>query len=254
MTAPDVPAAPPSPTLQERDDSAVQRDGASEGRDRTAEADDERAAERDRQATLRESAAGSVDLNAVADRTAARQDRIRSSEDREHTAGDRIAASADRAVAADERAGRVLDGLTGAHHRGPGLVELDREIIKARRTAVPFVLAFLDVDGLKHVNDTHGHAAGDRLLGEVVRLVRAAVREYDLVIRYGGDEFLCGLLDISMGDAATRLTRTRKEASAQGVPFSFGLALLGEADSRDDLIARADAAMYAQRDGTSQSE
>ena len=61
------------------------------------------------------------------------------------------------------------------------------------------VVIFLDVDGLKHVNDTEGHASGDRLLVDTVATIRKRVRSYDLVIRYGGDEFVCALLEVALG-------------------------------------------------------
>ena len=62
---------------------------------------------------------------------------------------------------------------------------------RAKRTQRSFVLAFIDVDGLKTTNDSLGHAAGDELLRRVVDTVRDHLRSYDLIVRFGGDEFLC---------------------------------------------------------------
>ena len=101
--------------------------------------------------------------------------------------------------------------------------------------------------GLKEINDTRGHAAGDAVLRQVVTVVKSAVREYDIVIRYGGDEFICGLLDLNLDDAANRFANTRKDLAGDGVAFSVGLAVLSGDDTLDDLIARADLAMYEQR-------
>lgn len=116
-----------------------------------------------------------------------------------------------------------MDGLTGAHQRAPGLAELEREILEARRTNQLFVLAFLDVDGLKAINDTHGHAAGDQVLVKLVAMVREFVREYDLVTRYGGDEFVCGMLNLTLDDAEKRFADMKAAASASGMAFSVGL-------------------------------
>ena len=141
----------------------------------------------------------------------------------------------------------MIDGLTGAHQRTPGLTELEREIGKARRTGQPFTLAFLDVDGLKNVNDTRGHTAGDELLVQAVTTVRRAVREYDLIVRYGGDEFVCGLLGLDADTVANRFEETSKALTGQGVLFSIGFAALTAGDTLQDLIDRADTAMYDQR-------
>ena len=66
------------------------------------------------------------------------------------------------------------------------------------------VVAFVDVDMLKAVNDRDGHAAGDRVLQTVVRAIRARLRSFDPIIRYGGDEFVCGLGGTGLADAERR--------------------------------------------------
>src|SRR5438132_6245992 len=86
----------------------------------------------------------------------------------------------------------ATDDLTGALRRGTGLAMLQRELDRARRVrGRGTIVAFIDVDGLKRLNDTDGHSAGDQLLRDVVAAIRERVRSYDLVIRYGGDEFVC---------------------------------------------------------------
>lgn len=247
MGQPEVHPPTANLTIEDRDRVADDRDRTSDAHDRTSEARDHLSDARDARAEDREHQEGRFDADAAADRAGARRDRRGSAGDRKNSEDDREAASADRVRAAVERANLVVDGLTGAHQRAPGLAELEREIIKARRTEQPFVLAFLDVDGLKGVNDAHGHAAGDQLLQEVVGAIRGAVREYDLVIRYGGDEFICGLLNINLDDAANRFANTKKDLGGRDVAFSVGLAELIGDDTLDDVIARADAAMYDER-------
>jgi diguanylate cyclase (GGDEF)-like protein len=67
-------------------------------------------------------------------------------------------------------------------------------------------VVFLDVDRLKVVNDTHGHAAGDRVLRELATTLRANLRAYDLIIRVGGDEFVCALSGLTAAEATGRMT------------------------------------------------
>jgi diguanylate cyclase (GGDEF)-like protein len=147
----------------------------------------------------------------------------------------------------------ALDDLTGALRRGVGLRLLQAEIDRVRRAGAPMVVAFLDVDGLKHVNDTQGHAAGDRLLQSVAQTLRRRLRSYDLVIRYGGDEFLCAMTGAGVDEARAKLALIAAELaqSAGGPAVSVGLAELDEdAEHVDDaaaLVQRADAALYRSR-------
>ena len=110
------------------------------------------------------------------------------------------------------------------------------------------VLAFLDVDGLEATNDSDGHPAGDRVLRELVDTIRANLRSYDLVVRFGGDEFVCGLLDVTMSDATLRFSRVSETVAATvHASFTVGFAALNADDSLEDLIARADEDLYRQR-------
>jgi diguanylate cyclase (GGDEF)-like protein len=97
------------------------------------------------------------------------------------------------------------------------LVELEHEIDRTRRSNGELVTAFVDVVGLKIVNDTYGHAAGDRLLRNVVTALRKWLRSYDLVIRYGGDEFVCVLAaaDPTVRRRSTRTARARSACRRQ---------------------------------------
>lgn len=160
---------------------------------------------------------------------------------------DRLRALQDRVRVLDEQAS--TDELTGVLRRGAGLTALEREIDRARRGDGRLVVAFLDVDGLKWVNDEHGHAAGDRLLTDVALVLRTRLRSYDLVMRWGGDEFVCALYGAEPEGAEGRLAAMAEAITAitQGRTVSWGLVSLDAADSAATIIARADASLYERR-------
>ncbi len=116
---------------------------------------------------------------------------------------------------------------------------------RALRSDGRLVMAFVDVDGLKSVNDRQGHAAGDALLRAVAAAIQANLRSYDPIVRFGGDEFVCALSETDL-DAARRrfedIAETLAE-SAQSGSISVGLAQLRPDDSLEELVARADAAL-----------
>ena len=164
----------------------------------------------------------------------------------------------DRLVAMSARLRRLeaeaaLDELTGVLRRGVGMRLLQAEVDRVHRSEGRLSLAFVDVNGLKHVNDTEGHAAGDSLLQAVARTLRRRLRSYDLVVRWGGDEFLCVLSGAGLEEARAKLTLIGAELNTQlGRPaISVGLATLGvDAETDDDamaLVGRADADLYAAR-------
>ena len=225
-------------SYSERDVAADERDLAADRRDRAADERD-RAAERrdqpDRRSAQRDSAQADDRRRAARDRRRASQDRRRARSDRRQAGNDRYQAG--------------LDGLTGALRRDRGAVDLQREIDRARRSDGLLILAFVDVDGLKAINDTYGHAAGDRALRAVAAALLGGLRSYDLVIRYGGDEFLCGLPGSDLDRAQHRfdaVARTLAERNP-GMSVSIGLAELANPDTLDALTARADASLYAAR-------
>ena len=149
-----------------------------------------------------------------------------------------------------EREDSSIDGLTGVYHRDPGLVELEREITRAMRTGSDhrFVLAFVDVDALKAKNDSLGHTAGDQLLRHIAEVIRANLRSYDLIVRFGGDEFVCGLPGLDVEAAAERFACINSElASTRQASVTVGLVEALENESIENLIVRADKAMYAER-------
>jgi diguanylate cyclase (GGDEF)-like protein len=245
---------PPVPTAQDpdgRDLSAAARDRASDGRDRAAEARDRSSQERDERAEDRDERAGRLDVDASSDRSGARRDRQGAAGDRRESHADRAAARSDRELSSHERAVGVLDQLTGAYRRETGYQELQREVLEATRRQAPFVLAFIDVDHLKATNDSLGHDAGDRLLRLVVQRIREVVREYDVIVRFGGDEFLCGLADMQLAEAAKRFERANRElADSDHASVTVGLAQLEAGESLADLITRADTSMYQERGTT----
>jgi diguanylate cyclase (GGDEF)-like protein len=230
----------------ERDRVAADRDRSAERRDRAAQARDRAAEARDRAADERSVAGGRF---AVRDRGQAASDRAEAARDRDEASRDRGRAARDRGQAARDRAEAGVDALTGALRRDRGLVDLQREITRARRSDGRLVLAFVDVDGLKAINDSEGHAAGDRLLRDVATTLRNGLRSYDLVIRYGGDEFVCALPDTDVGGARQRFEEVARSLAEKnpGASVSVGLAALENEDTVDRLTSRADAALYSRR-------
>jgi diguanylate cyclase (GGDEF)-like protein len=111
-----------------------------------------------------------------------------------------------------------------------------------------FVLTFVDVDNLKRTNDSLGHTAGDQLLRRTADAIRAHFRPYDLLVRVGGDEFVGGLPDVTMIEAAHRFSLVNADLRAAQIgSVTVGLAEIEGDDSLEHLIARADAAMYQER-------
>lgn len=228
-------------TAVERLDAADRRDEASGLRDLAAEARDRAADARDRLASQGEPA-GPV-AKAFAQAAA---DRARAAADRERVAADREQAAVDRQQVRAALSQAHLDELTGAYRRGLGTLLLQQEINRARHSGGRLVLAFVDVDRLKEVNDREGHAAGDALLIAVAETIRSKLRSYDPVVRFGGDEFVCAFSDFDLASVRLRfdaiqgaLAQTR-----EGSSISVGLAELQSHDTLEDLTARGDAALY----------
>ncbi len=151
------------------------------------------------------------------------------------------------------------DPLTGTHNRAAMEQMLPREIRLAQRHQQDLSLMVIDLDGFKRVNDLLGHQSGDQLLRAVSRVIQQALRDTDILFRYGGDEFVavlphtCGEGALEVGDrvlervAATANTSSDEEV---GVTVSIGISSLQGKDSEDQLFARADMAMYqAKRHG-----
>ncbi len=238
-------------TGQERDISAQERDERSVDRDQLSTGRDKEAADLGTKDALTEThALGIQELRARAraSRIRASNDRARAARDREQAANDRRLAAQDRAQAASDRAKAGTDDLTGARVRGVGLEELENEIRRARREGTSLVAAYVDVDGLKSVNDEQGHAAGDALLRAVADGLRGHIRDYDVLVRLGGDEFLCALPSVTSAEARQRFDEFRTELKdSSGASVSVGFSELRDGDSADQLLSRADGDLLAQR-------
>lgn len=141
----------------------------------------------------------------------------------------------------------ALDELTGCMRRASGIAALERELARARRERGPLALGFVDADGLKHANDTLGHAAGDQLLRDVAAGLRARLRGSDFVFRYGGDEFVCVLPSATAEAAAEVLSDVQSQLRLRGRSFSYGIAEYVPADTTVTILGRADEALYAAK-------
>ena len=138
------------------------------------------------------------------------------------------------------------DPLTGCSNRRAFERDLDRELARCARAELDLSVVAIDLDGLKAVNDTAGHAAGDRQLVLLVDTLRKALRSMDGIYRLGGDEFGLVLPDTSPDDAAVLIAR----AVRLGAPsFSWGTAsyLSTGCAAVAELLAVADADLYARR-------
>lgn len=161
----------------------------------------------------------------------------------------------DRRMRAELERRATVDAMTGCANRSTTIAFVDEVLASTTR---PAAVIFVDLDRFKAVNDRFGHAAGDDLLVAVAARLRAAVREVDLVGRIGGDEFLVVCPDVH---ASEGMAIGERVLDALAMPFSLGdLTLSASAsvgiarstagEGSDDLIARADGAMYqSKREG-----
>jgi two-component system cell cycle response regulator len=158
------------------------------------------------------------------------------------------------------------DGLTGLFNRASILESLENAITRARREAKPLSVLVADLDRFKSINDTYGHQSGDAVLRESTRRMKTAVRSYDAVGRYGGEEFLIVLPGCDVDTARAQAERIR-EAVAAGpidgggqsiaVTCSIGVAsrVIPSAGDTEALVREADLALYvAKRNGRNRVE
>jgi diguanylate cyclase (GGDEF)-like protein len=238
-------------TAEERDQAAALRDRGAAGRDELARLhdleDDENASREDILVRSRRDRA-----RAAADRAKAADDRVRAAADRQEAARERADAVRHRTESADDLKFATTDELTGASTRRSGLEEVSRELERAHRTGASLVLAFINVDGLKEISDSQGHLAGDTLLQVVGGALRANIRPYDVIVRYGGDELICAMPNLRASEARVRFERIAAALTAANANHSvmFGLAEAEPTDTLQALIGRADAdLLQARRSG-----
>lgn len=145
------------------------------------------------------------------------------------------------------------DQLTGALNRR-GLEEIfDVELARALRSESPLSVGLLDIDNFKKLNDSQGHAAGDAALVHLVSVVKDLLRPSDSVARYGGEEFVLVLPETDINEAVSVVQRLQRELTKRFflnnnekllITFSAGVALVLPGEARDQVIERADQAMY----------
>jgi diguanylate cyclase (GGDEF)-like protein len=153
----------------------------------------------------------------------------------------------------------LRDPLTGLHNRrylfevGPGLLEL------ARRNHQPLSVALLDLDHFKALNDSFGHAAGDAVLQRFASLLQSHLRRSDVLVRYGGEEFVVLMPDVDIDQAAATMSRVLQEYQAERVEyrrrrlppctFSAGVSTFPmHGDRLEHLLGRADKALYKAKE------
>ncbi len=183
-------------------------------------------------------------------------------------AGNRLVRLQAELLAAREalREQATRDSLTRLWNRNAILEALSRELARAWRQSSPLGVVMVDLDNFKHINDNHGHLAGDVMLREAARRMQNGVRQYDSVGRYGGEEFLILLPNCGEAEAYSQAERLRKQlcqAEARiddtllRITASFGVtaALPGEPWTPEGLLRKADEALYiAKKSGRNRVE
>lgn len=147
------------------------------------------------------------------------------------------------------------DDLTGLYNSRYLEIALDAELRRAQRFGSQFSLLFIDLDGFKPINDVHGHLSGSSVLKQVADVIRDAVREVDVALRYGGDEFVVVLLGATSAKGLLAAERVRRHIEAKDFELEDGTivhltASIGVASypehgtERETLLRRADETMY----------
>ncbi|HKR16902.1 GGDEF domain-containing protein [Rhizorhapis sp.] len=148
------------------------------------------------------------------------------------------------------------DTLTPLYNRRYLINAVNNRLKRLGRYGTRSILVFVDVDGLKSINDSQGHCAGDFALIHIATLLSANVRATDIVARIGGDEFALILEELTREEAVAKLEGLRTVIAETPCEFngnrlslgaSFGMAVMMESDTDESLVARADADMYGQK-------
>jgi diguanylate cyclase (GGDEF)-like protein len=141
----------------------------------------------------------------------------------------------------------VTDDLTGVANRRRLAEKGAEEVARSERTGRPFALLMFDLDNFKGINDRHGHHAGDTVLRECAAALKRNTRVTDLVARYGGDEFLVLLPETDIAEAYEAAEKMRAVIAALpcfSPTASIGVACWHKGDTLEDMLARADKALY----------
>jgi diguanylate cyclase (GGDEF)-like protein len=148
----------------------------------------------------------------------------------------------------------IVDPLTGLYNRLYFLEVTKKSFKRAKRKDENIILVFLDLDNFKYVNDNYGHEKGDEILKEVAKTLKNMFREYDMIVRYGGDEFVI-FAEMSINDIAniddllkSFKNRIEKKFKKYILSVSYGIAVFPfDADNIKDLLNIADERMYKQK-------
>ncbi|MBN2358553.1 MAG: diguanylate cyclase [Deltaproteobacteria bacterium] len=177
-------------------------------------------------------------------------------------AAKRILDLQEKLLAAQEtlRVQAMHDALTGIWNRGAIFEALGRELDRTKRQQSPLAVIMIDLDHFKQINDRHGHLVGDQVLREAAQRIRSAVRSYDSVGRYGGEEFLLVAPGFDAGQALEFAERVRRlfatnpiVTSAASLPVTMSLGVVvveaGQELANERVLAAADDALYRAKSG-----
>jgi diguanylate cyclase (GGDEF)-like protein len=142
-----------------------------------------------------------------------------------------------------------VDELTGVANRRGFEEELPRALARAMRSETPLCVAMLDLDGLKAINDSSGHQAGSAAIKQAAAAWASLLRETDVIARFGGDEFAVILPGSSLDAAAIVAERLRVAIESHRASVSIGVAQWDGDEAMDQLIERADEALYEAKRG-----
>jgi diguanylate cyclase (GGDEF)-like protein len=154
----------------------------------------------------------------------------------------------------------ALDSLTSFYNRRFGLMRLKEEVMRTIASNGYIGLIMFDIDHFKNINDTYGHSTGDKMLKQIANITRAVVRDGDVLIRYGGDEFLVVLVGASHSDTleiAEHLRRAVSESQLnsqqQSIRTTLSIGAVSyptfNCENELELIEAADQAMYSAKEG-----
>ena len=151
------------------------------------------------------------------------------------------------------------DPLTGTYNRGYGLELLQRQVKIAKRNKTSFLLAYTDLDNLKRINDQFGHEEGDKAITQIANLFRSILREVDIIIRMGGDEFLLVFSDSSLKEIPIIEKKSYDKLALQDqvshksykIGFTVGFSCYNSEHPKsiEELMRIADQKMYKNKKG-----